>query len=45
VTNRIPSAANDFENRRSGVVLIVIIASLFVFTLVTSLRRTGFATG
>ena len=45
VTNKIPSAAKDFENCRSGIVLIVIIASLFGFTLVTSLRRTVFARG
>jgi len=45
VTNKIPSVAKDFENCRSGVVLIVIIAALFGFTLVTSLRRTVFARG
>jgi len=45
VTNKIPSVAKDFENCRSGIVLIVIIASLFGFSLVTSLRRTVFARG
>ena len=41
VTNKIPSAAKDLENCRAGALLIVMIASLFGFSLVISLRTRG----
>jgi hypothetical protein len=42
VTNKIPSAAQDPDNFRSGVVFIVMIVSLFSFSLAISLRKNGF---
>ena len=41
VTNRIPSAAKDSDNYRSGVVFIVMIVSLFSFSLAISLSKNG----
>jgi hypothetical protein len=42
VTNGIPSAAKDPDNYRSGVVFIVMIVSLFSFSLAISLSKNGF---
>ena len=42
VTNKIPSAAKDPDNYRAGVVFIVMIVSLFSFSLAISLSKNGF---
>ena len=42
VTNKISPAAKDPDNYRSGVVFIVIIVSLFSFSLAISLSKNGF---
>jgi hypothetical protein len=42
VTSKIPPAATDLDNYRAGAVLLVMIVSLFSFSLAISLGGTGF---